>query len=258
VPPPFFFFLNFKFVNFLQPDSNIAIVGSSGGIGSAFVRQLTLQPGNGSLLAFSRSGQPETSPGVTGLFIDITSEGSIQAAAQRAAAAGPLDLVIVASGLLHRGEKLTPEKSMRELDADKLIEVMRVNAIGPALVAKHFLPLLRRDRKTVFAALSARVGSIADNRLGGWAAYRGSKAALNMLLRTLAIEHARKRPESVVVALHPGTVATALSEPFVGKLSNERLFTPDQSAAYLLGVIDGLAPADTGGFFAWDGKAIEF
>jgi NAD(P)-dependent dehydrogenase (short-subunit alcohol dehydrogenase family) len=125
------------------------------------------------------------------------------------------------------------------------------------MVAKHFLPLLRKGRKTVFAALSARVGSISDNRLGGWSSYRASKAALNMLLRTLAIEHARKWPDSVVVALHPGTADTALSKPFSSRVPAERLFSPSRSAGYLLGVIDDLKPSTTGGFFAWDGTPIE-
>jgi NAD(P)-dependent dehydrogenase (short-subunit alcohol dehydrogenase family) len=190
--------------------------------------------------------------------MDVCDEASIRSGADLARSIGPLDLVIVASGILHRGTQIRPEKSMRTLDADQLIEVMRVNAIGPALVAKHFLPLLRPGRKTVFAALSARVGSIEDNRLGGWASYRSSKAALNMLLRTLSIEHARKRPDSLVVALHPGTVATPLSEPFTRNVAVDCLFTPDESAARLLDVIDGLEPADTGGFFAWDGSTVDY
>jgi NAD(P)-dependent dehydrogenase (short-subunit alcohol dehydrogenase family) len=147
---------------------------------------------------------------------------------------------------------------MSALDAKALCEVFRINAVGPALIAKHFLPLLRMGHKTVFAALSARVGSISDNRLGGWASYRASKAALNMLLKTLAIEHARRWPDSVVVALHPGTVDTALSKPFSSRLPTERLFAPSQAVGYLLGVIDDLTPAATGDFLAWDGTPIEY
>ncbi|MEQ9563270.1 MAG: SDR family NAD(P)-dependent oxidoreductase [Woeseiaceae bacterium] len=245
-------------MNFLQPDSNVVIVGASGGIGSAFTRQLAEQQRAASVLAFSRSGNAGQLAGVSSNYMDVCDEASIESAANLARSVGPLDLVIVASGILHRGADIAPEKSMRALDADTLVEVMRVNAIGPALVAKHFLPLLRRGRKTVFAALSARVGSIGDNRLGGWASYRSSKAALNMLLRTLSIEHARKRPDSIVAALHPGTVATALSQPFTSNVPADRLFSPDESAARLLDVIDGLEPADTGGFFAWDGSAIDY
>ena len=137
-------------------------------------------------------------------------------------------------------------------------EVFNVNTIGPALLAKHFLPAMRKTGKTVFVALSARVGSIADNRLGGWVSYRASKAALNMVVKTIAVEQARQRPESIVVSLHPGTVDTALSKPFSAGVSENSLFTPEYSAACLLKVIDGLNVTDSGGFFAWDGAGIEY
>ena len=129
-----------------------------------------------------------------------------------------------------------------------------MNAVGPALVLKHFVPLLPRRGRSVVAALSARVGSIGDNRLGGWYGYRASKAALNQLLRTAAVELARTHPEAVCVALHPGTVATRLSAPH-GK-AGLRVRTPDQAAADLLAVLDGLTPAHTGGFFDADGRAV--
>ena len=147
---------------------------------------------------------------------------------------------------------------MREVQAETLAKVIAVNATGPALVARHFLPKLRRGSKTVFAALSARVGSIADNRLGGWYAYRASKAALNMLLKTLAIEHARRFPDSIIVGLHPGTVDTGLSQPFTSRTPKDRLFTADQSARYLIDVIDGVDADDSGRVFAWDGSRIEY
>lgn len=133
-----------------------------------------------------------------------------------------------------------------------------INAIGPALIAKHMLPLLPRARKSVFAALSARVGSIADNRLGGWHGYRASKAALNQLIRTCAIEMAIKNKRAICVTLHPGTVDTRLSQPFQSGLAPERLFTPEVSAARLLDVIDALTPAHSGQLFAWDGQPIPF
>ena len=187
--------------------------------------------------------------------LDLEDEATITEAAN--SIAEPLDLVIVASGILWRGEALRPEKTMRELDAHNLSRLFAVNATGPALVAKHFLPKLRRKSKTVFAALSARVGSISDNRLGGWYAYRASKAALNMLLKSLAIEHARRFPDSVVAGLHPGTVDTPLSRPYTSRTPRERLFDADASARYLLSVIDGLRPEDSGCVFAWDGSRIE-
>jgi NAD(P)-dependent dehydrogenase (short-subunit alcohol dehydrogenase family) len=170
---------------------------------------------------------------------------------------GPVDLVIVASGRLH-GEGVSPERSVTELEGEALARSFQVNAIGPALVAKHLLPRLARDRRTVFAVLSARVGSISDNRLGGWYGYRASKAALNMLVRTLAVELARSRPMAVCVALHPGTVDTALSRPFQRHVPAGKLFTAAHSADRLLDVLERLEPKDSGGFYAYDGTPIPF
>ena len=162
------------------------------------------------------------------------------------------------AGILHRGDALQPEKRLRDIDAAAMAEVLRVNTIGPATVARHFLPLMRRDTKSVFAAISARVGSIGDNRLGGWASYRASKAALNMLIKTFSIEHARTHPEGLCVALHPGTVDTDLSRPFQARVPQGKLFTPDDSAEKMLRVLDGLGAGDSGGVFAWDGSRIEY
>jgi NAD(P)-dependent dehydrogenase (short-subunit alcohol dehydrogenase family) len=163
--------------------------------------------------------------------------------------------VIVATGLLH-ADGVTPERSNAALDPRQLMRLFAINAVGPALIAKHVLPLLPRGERSVFAALSARVGSIGDNRLGGWHSYRASKAALNMLIRTLAIELERTRPQAILVGLHPGTVDTELSKPFQRGVPEGRLFTPDQSAERLLAVVDGLEPEDSGGVFAWDGQRI--
>ena len=216
------------------------MIGASGGIGAAFVDRLAPRA---QVIALARAE------------LDLTDPASIAAAA--AAVDGPLDLVVVTTGVLHDATG-GPEKSLRDLDAARLAHSFAVNATGPALVAAAFLPKLRIERKTAFVALSARVGSIADNRLGGWYGYRASKAALNQLLRTAAIEHARRAPLSVVAALHPGTVDTRLSAPFQRGVAPDRLFTPTFAAAALLDVIDGLTPADSGGFFAWDGAAIPF
>ncbi len=168
---------------------------------------------------------------------------------------GPLDLVIVATGLLHDGE-FGPEKSLRDLDADALARSFAVNTIGPALVAKHFLPLMRRDGKSVFAALSARVGSISDNGVGGWYGYRAAKAALNQMLKTASIEHARRWPEGVVVGLHPGTVDTGLSKPFQRNVADGKLFDAAYSAGAMLDVLDGLSATDSGKVFAYDGSEV--
>ena len=159
--------------------------------------------------------------------------------------------------MLHAGS-IQPEKSLTQIDPQAMLEVMQVNAVGPALVVKHFLPRMRRDARTVLAALSARVGSIADNRLGGWASYRASKAALNMLLKTAAIEQARRFPECIIVGLHPGTVDTGLSKPFQRRVPEGQLFTPEKSVTHLCRVIDGLSPTDSGRCFAWDGNAVDY
>jgi NAD(P)-dependent dehydrogenase (short-subunit alcohol dehydrogenase family) len=192
------------------------------------------------------------------ISINFDDEASIRLAAEEAASGGDIDIVVVATGILHRGSTLQPEKSLRDIDPAAMLDVFRTNTIGPALVAKHFLPRFRRNSKTVFAALSARVGSIGDNRLGGWMSYRASKSALNMIVKTLSIEHARRFPGAVVAGLHPGTVDTRLSAPFQRRVPDGKLFSPQQSVAYMLSVIDRLTPSDTGGFFAWDGTSIEY
>jgi len=156
--------------------------------------------------------------------------------------------------VLHDG--FEPERSFKALEAAHLRRDFEVNALGPALLARHLIPLLPRDRRALFVALSARVGSIGDNRLGGWHSYRASKAALNMILKTLAVELARTHPQAVVAGLHPGTVDTDLSKPFQRGVTPETLFTPEQSATHLLAVLDGLQPADSGGVFAWDGARV--
>jgi NAD(P)-dependent dehydrogenase (short-subunit alcohol dehydrogenase family) len=228
------------------------IVGASGGIGATLAAALA---GRGTRVhALTRSGKAALSGIVEGT-IDITDEATIAAAAARIGVEGPVDLIIVATGLLH-GDGVAPEKSVRDLSADTMATYFAVNATGPGLVAKHFAPLLARDRRSTFAALSARVGSIGDNRLGGWYGYRASKAALNMLVRTLSIEVARTRPQAVCAALHPGTVDTALSKPFQRGVQTEKLFTPEFAAERLLDVIAKLTPADSGHCFAWDGMPI--
>ena len=235
--------------------ANVAVIGASGGIGAALSRALANDRNVDALHVLSR--QPVADLPGNHVAIDITDEKSIASAARRCAESATLDLVIVASGLLHRGN-LQPEKSLQDLGPANMTAIFQANTIGPALVAKHFLPRMSKGRKIVFAALSARVGSIADNRLGGWTSYRASKAALNMTLKTLSIEHTRRWPKSIIAALHPGTVDTALSKPFSKRMPDDALFTPNRSARYLLTVIDNLEAEDSGGFFAWDGQRIEY
>lgn len=232
------------------------VFGGSGGVGGALVHALAADPRCGEVFAAGRRAIAP-SPKVTPLLFALEDEPSIIRCLAGAVRAGPLDLVIVATGLLH-DEAVKPEKTWRAMEALAFERAFQINAIGPALIAKHALGHLARDRKAVFAALSARVGSISDNRLGGWHAYRASKAALNMVVKTCAIELARRHPLAVCVTLHPGTVDTALSKPFQSGVGQDRLFTPQASAASLLGVIDRLEPDDTGKLFAWDGTSIPF
>lgn len=226
--------------------TSAVVVGASGGIGAALVAAIEDEGAFDRVHALSRSGAPG---------VDVTDEASIAAAAARIAAGSPPSLVIVATGLLHDATH-GPEKSHRDLDPEWLATTLRVNAIGPALVAKHLLPLMPKAGRSVFAILSARIGSISDNRLGGWYGYRMAKAAVNQLVRTLAIEDKRRNDRSIVVGLHPGTVDTALSKPFQGAVRPGTLFTPDRAASQLLDVIDGLKAPDSGKLFDFEGKEI--
>lgn len=232
-----------------------AIFGASSGIGAAMAEQLAARPDVVEVHAIARD-PAKVPPGAIPHRFDLTIEASIAHAC--AAIGAPLDLVVVATGRLTRDNGDGPEKSWRALDADAMAELYAINAIGPALIAKHTLPLLRKQGRPVFAAISAKVGSIADNRLGGWHSYRASKAALNMLVRNFAIELSRTNPRAVAVTLHPGTVDTALSQPFQRGVPEGKLFTPQLSAAKLLQVMADLAPADSGRLFAWDGAEIPF
>lgn len=236
-----------------------AVIGANGGIGRALTEALAADPAVAGIMAYARSSTPPAADRIHLGRLDLMDEASISAAAGMAIdVIGGLDLVIVATGILHGPDGLAPEKSYRQLDAAAMTRVLAVNTIGPALVAKHFLPLLPRQGRAIFAAVSARVGSIADNGLGGWHSYRASKAALNMLIKNFAIEVARRNEAAVVVGLHPGTVETDLSAPFQGDVPDGRLFTPDHSAERLLAVLDGLDGSDSGGLFAHDGERLPY
>lgn len=228
--------------------SSAVVIGASGGLGSALADAIEDEGTHDRVWRFARSAAGED-------HLDLENEASIAAAAARVASGPAPSLVLVATGLLHEGEH-GPEKAMRDLDPAWLARQFAINAIGPALVAKHFLPIMAKTGTPVFAALSARVGSISDNRLGGWYGYRAAKAALNQLIATLAIEQRRQYARSIVVGLHPGTVDTALSKPFQGNVAPGKLFAPDRAAVQLLDVIDALKPVDSGKLFAWDGAEV--
>ena len=221
------------------------VVGARGGIGAALLDCLQQDDRYTRVIGLSRQSEPA---------LDLLDEASIvQAAAWVRERGVPLRLLMDATGFLH-GPGLAPEKSWQQLDAAQLAHNFAINAIGPALLMKHFLPLLARDGRSVFATLSAKVGSIGDNRLGGWYGYRAAKAALNQLVHTAAIELRRRQPQALCVALHPGTVQTPLSEPFAK--TGLAVVSPAQAAVRLLSVIDGLKAEDSGGFFNHDGSPL--
>jgi NAD(P)-dependent dehydrogenase (short-subunit alcohol dehydrogenase family) len=238
-------------------DFKALIFGATGALGGAFADALLQQAHT--LVTASRGDLPETAAARQHHFVcDIGEEASLAAMATAVSELAPFDLIINATGLLHDGAfDVQPEKAMRQISADAMARVFAVNAIGPALIMKYFLPLLARDKKAVMAHLSARVGSISDNRLGGWYSYRAAKSAQNMLVRTAAIEFARRAPNGVIVGLHPGTVDSNLSAPFQRGTSPDKVFAPARAVAHLLGVIENLTAADSGGVFAWDGARLE-
>mgnify|MGYP000093604537 CR=1 FL=1 len=228
------------------PEGGVAVVlGATGGLGAALIEALRSSGRFGLVLGFSRSTEPA---------LDVTDEASVQRVAARVGEADvPLRLIFDATGVLH-DEELQPEKSWRQIDADTMQRAFAINATGPALVMKHLLPLLPRQGKSIFATLSARVGSIGDNHGGGWYAYRASKAALNQLTRTAAIELSRRRGDAVCVAMHPGTVDTPMTQPFSKRGLTVR--APEVAAGELLAVLDGLTPAESGGFFDQHGELV--
>ena len=218
------------------------IIGASGGIGAAFVDALTQNPRCGQVLGLHRHSDPA---------IDFDDEASVAAAAAELARQPKFHLIINATGVLHSPDAM-PEKKLSDLNYAQLMDTFRINTFGPAMVLRHFTPLLDPERSAM-ALISAKVGSIEDNRLGGWYSYRASKAALNMLIKTAAIEVKRSKPQAVLVSLHPGTVNSRLSQPFRGA----EIGRPAADAAQdMLRVINQLKPADTGSFYAYDGKPL--
>lgn len=218
------------------------VIGASGALGSAFVDVLKANPDCALVEALHRHSQPA---------IDFDREESIADAAQALLSKGPFNVIINAAGILHTPEFM-PEKKLADLQYQQMMETFRANTFGPAMIIRHFSKLLDSERG-VMAILSAKVGSIEDNRLGGWYSYRASKAALNMFVKTAAIEINRTKPRAVLIALHPGTVNSKLSEPFRGAQIGR---TPDAAANDMLGVLDTLTAADTGQFYSYNGDRL--
>jgi NAD(P)-dependent dehydrogenase (short-subunit alcohol dehydrogenase family) len=238
------------------------VVGGGQGIGLGFVRQLLAMNDIERVYATYRRLESAvellaiTDPRLHCLQMDITDESQIAAVMQQIQVeTKALHYVINAVGVLHEGE-MQPEKSLRHIQSEQLLRYFQVNSVGAMLLFKQVQPLLKHGDRSILATISAKVGSIGDNQLGGWYGYRASKAALNMFIKTTAIEYNRICPQTILVALHPGTTDTNLSLPFQRNVPPEKLFTVDRTVAQLLTVIDKLDRSDSGEFFAWDGSRL--
>lgn len=235
---------------------SIVVVGSNGGIGAALIKQMRCEMPEATIHALARKATESDLPNVIDYCVDFEHEPSIEQVRDVIVQHGTIDLMVIATGLLH-SEEVKPEKTLKQLDYAQLHTVFAANTFLPAMLAKYFIPHLSRANQSVFCILSARVGSISDNRLGGWYAYRASKAALNMLIKTASIETARSNKQAIIVGLHPGTVETALSKPFLGRVDEAKYFSPSIAAKQLLHVIKQLEVSDTGLIFDWKSEQIK-
>jgi len=250
---------------FEVPEANVLVVGASGGIGLGFVQALLPNPQVARIYATYRQPQSAAALFELGqkhpdrlscLALELTDEAQVAAGIhQIQAQVKQLHLVINCVGLLHAGP-LQPEKSLQQINPEHLLQYFQVNSIGGILLAKHLQPLLKHSDRNLFATISAKIGSIGDNHLGGWYGYRASKSALNMLIRTAAIEYGRKSPKTVLVLLHPGTTDTRLSQPFQRNVPQEKLFPVGRTVSQLLAVLAALTIEDSGQFFSWDGSRL--
>ena len=236
------------------------VLGARGGIGEALVNQILANGPLHRVIATSRDttwcAESGLGPNHTRFPLDLTDDESIGALRQHIVETGTnLNLIIDCTGILHDGD-LQPERTWRHIERKSMQTVFNTHVFGLGLLIRDLLPLLPRVERTVFATLSARLGSIGDNRLGGWFSYRASKAAQNMMIKTAAIEARNRWPQLILLSLHPGTVTTALSEPFTRRTPSDKLFSPDQAADYLSTVISHRVPSDSGNFYAWDGQSI--
>jgi NAD(P)-dependent dehydrogenase (short-subunit alcohol dehydrogenase family) len=241
---------------------NALIVGGGQGIGLGFVRQLLARQDIGRIYATYRRLESATEllaipdSRLSCLQMDITDEAQIAATIEQIKTDSiTLHYTINCVGVLHEGQ-MQPEKSLRHINAEQLLRYFQVNSIGAMLLFKYVQPLLKHGDRSILATISAKVGSIGDNQIGGWYGYRASKAALNMFIKNTAIEYKRTCPNVILAALHPGTTDTKLSLPFQRNVPPEKLFSVDRTVAQLLAIIDGLEPKDSGDFFSWDGSRL--
>ncbi len=235
----------------------VAIIGSSGAIGNSICKILLTEYPIKKLYKFSRKVEEEDTNKIKNIAMDIENEDSIKESLKHLPVDIKFDLIFIATGILHNKNEIFPEKSIKDLNTAMFQKVLLVNTIGPSLIGKYFIPFLKKDVKSIFAILSARVGSISDNRLGGWYSYRASKAALNQVIKNFSIEIKRTNPNAIFVGLQPGSVKSSLSKPFEKNINKEKLFSADFSAKTLLKLIDSLDYKDSGKLFSWNGEEIQ-
>jgi NAD(P)-dependent dehydrogenase (short-subunit alcohol dehydrogenase family) len=249
----------------LNLTGNALVTGASQGIGLGFVQYLLQNPNINKIYATYRSNdsasellqlEKQFNHRLVCLSMDLTQEDQIIAGIDKIKTeTDQLHWVINCVGILHQGT-LQPEKSLRQINADNLIQYFQTNSISAILLAKHLQPLFKHDQQSIFATISAKIGSIGDNRLGGWYGYRASKAALNMFMKTVSIEYRRRVPNNIIVVLHPGTTDTQLSKPFQRNVPPEKLFPVERTVSQLIAVIMNLDTKDSGEFFSWDGSRL--
>ena len=245
-----------KDLSYFSSLKNVAVFGSSGSIGSAFVEDFAKLDSIQNIFTFSRTKPLSTSTNETWNYIDYSDEHTIESAKEKIDSSIAFDLIIIATGALHVNDKM-PEKSISQYKTDNAQLFYLLNTIGPSLIMKHFSPMLNKLNPSIIGTLCARIGSISDNRLGGWYSYRASKAALSMMIKSISIELTRKNANSICVGLHPGTVDSKLSQPFQKHINPKSIINPHQSVEQLLTTLSKLTPQDTGYQFAYDGSKIE-
>jgi NAD(P)-dependent dehydrogenase (short-subunit alcohol dehydrogenase family) len=233
---------------------NVAIIGSSGAIGRAFLDAYIADKDISNIYSISRTEVKSNDKRIIHINIDVTDEVSVKAAASKIEE-NRLDRLIVATGVLHT-KSFGPEKSIKDIKIENFVKIFSVNTFGPALIGKYFLPLMTKDQKSIVAFLSARVGSISENKLGGWYAYRASKSALNQIIKNFSIEAKRTNSSGIIIGLQPGTVKSKLSEPFQKNVKKGKLFLPEDSIDSLIKVIENVMQNDSGKIFDWEGEEI--